>query len=63
MSKILGFVIAGLVLGGLIGAGLFDTGPGIEPLALLIAAVGGGAGLVAGALARRGEHGGVYHLM
>jgi hypothetical protein len=57
MSKILGFVIAGLVTGAFVGAGLFDTGPGVEPLALLIATVGGAAGLAAGALARRGEHG------
>jgi hypothetical protein len=57
MNEILGFVVAGLVIGGFIGAGLFDTGPGLEPFALLITAAGGLAGLAAGGLARRGEQG------
>jgi predicted MFS family arabinose efflux permease len=53
MKRIIGALVLGLLAGALLGGIVFDDGPGIEPLALAVAAAGALAGAAAGYLTRR----------
>lgn len=47
MAKLVGAII-GLVVGLIAGAVLFDQGPGLEPLVIVLGAVGAAVGVASG---------------